>query len=83
MEKSVKMTSKKILDILIPPMKEKEVRGLNPLVLAYIGDAVFELFIRKYLIITEKTLVNKLHKSATKYVKADAQSTIIHGLMVD
>ncbi len=81
MEKSVKMTSKKILDILIPPMKEKEVRGLNPLVLAYIGDAVFELFIRKYLIITEKTLVNKLHKSATKYVKADAQSTIIHGLM--
>ena len=37
MEKSVKMTSKKILDILIPPMKEKEVRGLNPLVLAYIG----------------------------------------------
>lgn len=89
MEKSVRMDEKKeslgekILGIIEPPMEEVEVRRLNPLVLAYIGDAIFELYIRKYLILTQRTLVNQLHKKATKYVRADAQSSIIHGIMED
>jgi ribonuclease-3 family protein len=55
----------------------EDVNMLSPLQLAYIGDAVYELFIRTYLL--KKGLpVKNLHKEATKYVKAKAQSQIVH-----
>jgi len=62
---------------------KKESKGINPsqyspLVLAYVGDAVYELYIRSYLIRKGNIPVNKLHKQATLYVKARAQSDIIH-----
>ncbi len=44
------------------------------LTLAYIGDAVFELYIRNYLVSKEIVPVNRLHKAATGYVRATAQS---------
>lgn len=50
---------------------------MSPLVWAYIGDSVFEIFIREKMI--EKGIPNntKLHKNTTMYVKASAQSKII------
>lgn len=60
-------------------MKREELITISPLVLAYIGDTVYETYIREYLItknINKK--VNDLHKSAVKYVKAKAQATIMH-----
>ncbi|MCR1898688.1 Mini-ribonuclease 3 [Irregularibacter muris] len=62
-------------------LSEKDIKGLNPLVLAYIGDAVYEVHIRKYLVNIQKTGVNQLHKKATQFVKAKAQATIVHYLM--
>ena len=53
---------------------------LSPLQLAYIGDAVYELFIRTYLIGTKNISVNELHKEAIEYVKAKAQADITHYL---
>ena len=44
------------------------------LTLAYIGDAVFELYVRNYLVSNENIPVARLHKEATGYVKATAQS---------
>lgn len=46
----------------------------SPLVLAYIGDAVFELFVREMLVSKGNKPVDKLHKAATSYVSAAAQS---------
>lgn len=46
----------------------------SPLVLAYIGDAVYELYVRKKLVVGHNMPVDKLHKSATKLVNAGAQS---------
>lgn len=57
------------------------VNQYSPLVLAYIGDAVYELFIRTLLVCEGNAPVNKLHKRSISYVKAKAQSNIIHGLM--
>ncbi|KAI4453133.1 transketolase n-terminal section-related [Holotrichia oblita] len=48
----------------------------SPLTLAYIGDCVFELYIRTYIIKDADTQVDKLHKKATGYVKAQAQANI-------
>ena len=50
---------------------------LSPLQLAYIGDAVYELLIRTHLL-SKGLNVNELHKATIKYVKAKAQSDIIH-----
>ncbi len=57
-----------------------EARMMSPLVLAYVGDAVFELFIRNYLVNTKKASVNVYHKESTNYVRAKAQSEIVHAL---
>jgi len=59
-------------------IKPMDVLNLQPLVLAYIGDAVYEAYIRTMLVINKKTNVNTLHKMSIKYVKAKAQSDIVH-----
>lgn len=50
---------------------------LNGTTLAYIGDSAYELSIRRHLIDSGKTKVDKLHHAATKYVSAKAQSIIV------
>jgi len=59
---------------------EIDKRRLSPLQLAYVGDAVYELFVRTYLLGVKDASVNELHKEAVKYVKAKAQADIIHFL---
>ncbi len=59
-------------------IKPMDVMNLHPLVLAYIGDAVYEVYIRTMLVVNNKTNVNMLHKMSIKYVNAKAQSDIIH-----
>lgn len=56
----------------------KNVKMLSPLQLAYIGDAVYDLMVRTYLIGINNLSVNELHKESVKYVKAKAQADIIH-----
>ena len=53
----------------------------SPLVLAYMGDAVYELYIRSMLVSHANMQVNKLHKEATGYVKAKAQAEMIKRIM--
>lgn len=57
-------------------MIDKEKAGLySPLVLAYIGDSVYEAFTRKKVLECNPNLpAHKLHKENVKYVKANAQS---------
>lgn len=50
-----------------------EAEQYSPLVLAYMGDAVYELYVRKRLVSMANTQVDKLHKSAVQIVKAEAQ----------
>lgn len=55
----------------------EDITMLSPLQLAYLGDSVYELLIRTYLLKKEFN-VNELHKATIKYVRAKAQSDIIH-----
>lgn len=59
----------------------QDVSQYKPLVLAYIGDAVYEVYIRSLLVSEGNAPVNLLHRRATSYVKAKAQSKIIHRIM--
>ncbi|MBQ8503085.1 MAG: ribonuclease III [Clostridia bacterium] len=54
--------------------KNCDVNNLSPLNLAFVGDTVFDLFVREKLVCEANRPVNKLHKSATKLVKASAQA---------
>ena len=53
---------------------QKRVNELSPLTWAYIGDAVYELYIRKKLINETKLKPHKLHIESIKHVKASAQA---------
>lgn len=58
-------------------MEIKDAKLLNGLALAYIGDGVYELAIREYLLTAGQTRPNQLHHLATQYVSAKAQARII------
>lgn len=60
-----------------------DIRLMNPLTWAYIGDNVYELFIRTYLINTTNLKPHKLHIEAIKYVKASAQANILKKIYED
>lgn len=54
------------------------IRQYNPITIAYIGDCVFELYIRERLLKDNINLkTNELHKMAVDYVKASSQSSIM------
>jgi ribonuclease-3 family protein len=50
------------------------------LALAYLGDAVYELLVRRYLISCGYMKVDKLHKLAVGFVNAGTQAQVLHAL---
>ncbi|MDT0126366.1 ribonuclease III domain-containing protein [Paenibacillus sp. RRE4] len=58
-----------------PP--SRPARLIPPIALAYIGDAVYEVAVRQYLLSKANMRPNHLHRSATKLVSAKAQSRIL------
>ena len=61
-------------------MEELEVNQMSPLVWAYIGDSVYEQYIRNYLVTNTKYKPHKLHMETTKFVKASAQASALKKL---
>ena len=61
-------------------LEEQDLRTYSPLTLAYIGDAIFELVVRTVLVERKNTQPEKLHKAATKIVKAETQALMIEVL---
>ena len=57
--------------------KEEEVNLMNPLTWAYVGDAIYEQYVRSYLVDTTNLKPHKLHVEAIRYVKAGAQAKIL------
>ena len=49
--------------------------------LAYVGDAIYELKIREYLLGTGYQDVNKLHKYAVKFTSGESQALIVDYLI--
>ncbi len=68
MEKSIE---KNYFSVEVPPSQ------LSPLSLAYIGDAVYEMYIRSYIMKDCNMPVSKLHKAATHFVSATSQAAIV------
>lgn len=54
-----------------------DVQQLNGLTLAYVGDAVYELHIRKHLVQTGQVKPNDLHQKAVSFVAGKAQANVV------
>jgi ribonuclease III family protein len=55
-------------------LSEIDIKMLNPLIWAYIGDSVYEMYVRSFIISNTKKTSADLHRRSIKYVKASAQS---------
>ena len=54
---------------------------MNALTLAYLGDAVYELWVRTHLLELGHEKVRELHKQAISYVRASTQAQLLHALL--
>lgn len=61
-------------DLLGPQMTMREVSAVSSLGLAHIGDAVYEILVRTFLISRGETTGTHLHQDTTKLVNAGSQS---------
>ena len=62
-------------------MEIKEVKKINTTALAYLGDAVYEVAIRKYIMETGQYNADRLHKIAVRYVRAEGQAEAIKKIL--
>ena len=58
-------------------MDKIKANNLNPIVLAFVGDAVYSLFVREKLTFSTDCKTGALNKMATKEVNAIAQAELI------
>ena len=66
------------MEELIEITKSKQdINMLSPLTWAYVGDGVYELYIRTKLVNETNLKPHKLHIEAIKYVKAQAQAELL------
>lgn len=56
------------------------VKEYNPLALAYIGDTVYDLFVRTKILAKGNRHVTQMHKDAVNFVKARSQAVSAHAL---
>lgn len=57
-----------------------DVREYDEKSLAYIGDAIYEVYVREHIMENNRQQVNKLHKKSIKYVSAKAQAYIVENI---
>lgn len=60
-------------------ISEEDIRMMNPISLAFVGDAVYELLMRTRLLHPNKNS-NKLHRITSSYVNAKSQSKVLNEL---
>lgn len=69
-------------DLLKGSFTKQDARNLNPLVLAFVGDGIYEIFVRAFIVSKNREMnVHKLHIKAISYVKAHDQSEFMMAIM--
>ena len=54
---------------------------INTTSLAFIGDAVYSVYVRRHVLLYESNDHDKMHRMAVSYVRAEAQAAVIKALM--
>ena len=61
-------------------IKELDVQEYSPLALAYIGDCVYDLIIKTWIMSGGNRQVHKMHEDTSRYVQASAQSLMMRSM---
>lgn len=64
-------------------LHEIDTRSYSPIVLAYMGDAVLEIFIRTLLVNMYSNKVSNINSKCAYYVKATTQSRVVRCFLDD
>ena len=62
-------------------LEKNRAKNVNPIALAFVGDAVFSLFIRERLVFTSDMKAGELNKKSIEEVKASSQAKFIQEIM--
>lgn len=62
-------------------MTQERLEYSNSTTLAYIGDAVYEVYVRNHVLKKGEIGADKLHRAAVKYVRAEAQAEALKKYM--
>ena len=62
-------------------MDKTKAGNLNPVVLAFVGDAVYSLFVREKLTFSSSAKTGELNKLATSIVKATSQAEFVKKIL--
>lgn len=79
MEESVKFEFRDCFEEMLH-FKEADVHAYSPLVLAYIGDTVYDLMIKSMVVNEGNRQVHKMHEETSRYVQAAAQSLMMRAI---
>ena len=70
-----------MVENIINQISPSDVNSINTLSLAYIGDSVWEMYVRNFVMFKNKhSKVNKLHHISTSLVKAKSQAQMVKDL---
>lgn len=64
-------------------MSKLNPKEINTTALAFLGDAVYEVYARNHLMLAGDQNADRLHKKAIRYVCADGQAKAVRSLMED
>lgn len=63
--------------LVSPGLSPVSLKQMSPLVMAYVGDAVFELVIRSWMAADNKQKIGVLHQEVVNVVNAESQANIL------
>lgn len=79
MEESVRFEFRDCFEEMLH-FQERDVHAYSPLVLAYIGDTVYDLMIKSMIVNEGNKQVHKMHEETSHYVQASAQSLMMRAI---
>ncbi len=68
-------------NVILSPISENEIKELNPIVLAFIGDGVHTLYVRDMIVKSSNLLANGCHKESAKLCNAKSQANKLATIM--
>lgn len=62
---------------------DKDLQQYSSVVLAYIGDAVFELFVRTHIVAGGNRKIKNIHHDTVEVVKAESQARLVRHISAE
>ncbi len=72
------MSIAKTIRALMPDVPDRDPMLCAPLTLAYLGDTLFDLYVRTWLVYASDATAHNLHLKAISFVCAKAQAAALH-----